>query len=201
MFGEISLESDFALLESIRQHLLDDNFDNVLEESSPTGSGNPPPMFCRSFSFSALFSEESWSDMPLNVDDNNDVVVSSGSTDSGWSPSSDHSHIDVVETTPVKPEPQEVVLEGIEVARETHAPSSGRHFRGVYSTGESSSSSASSDSGSPRPKRRNTGVSSVAGAESGSESLVEMVEMSQLAVVDQWLNDLNTAVFPMPHEL
>ncbi|KAM5554657.1 ethylene-responsive transcription factor 1 [Rosa sericea] len=124
MFGEIDLESDFALLESIRQHLLDDNFDTTfdLEASSPTASGSPPPIYCRGFSFGTLFSAENWSDLPLKVDsDSDDTVVSDAVPDE-------------VTASPVKAEPQEVVEvleEESVVARESHALSSGRHFRGV----------------------------------------------------------------------
>ncbi|KAM1140363.1 hypothetical protein ACFX19_041141 [Malus domestica] len=133
MFEDICLVSDFSLLESIRRHLLDDNFDTTLQELSPTASGSPPPMHSQSLSFSTLFSTESWMDMPFKVEleDTNDVVGSLSDGTDEWSPSSDHHNVDVIESTPVKPEPWEVVREEIVVVLETHTPPSRQHFRGV----------------------------------------------------------------------
>ncbi|XP_043715384.1 ethylene-responsive transcription factor 2-like [Telopea speciosissima] len=85
--------SDFALLESIRRHLLEES------DSSASCSMNFPARnsggamgYCRSSSFSSLFPclTENWGDLPLKVDDSEDMVVYDFLRDAvnvGWIPS------------------------------------------------------------------------------------------------------------------
>nr|POE78353.1 ethylene-responsive transcription factor 13 [Quercus suber] len=116
MFGETGSESDYALLESITQHLLSNDIDNTTTSFSANvydnnyNNINNKPLYCRSSSFSSLFLTESWGDLPLKVDDNEDMVVYNALRDAvnvGWVP-----------------------LLGGE-AREVHARKSGTNFRGV----------------------------------------------------------------------
>ncbi|OWM84886.1 hypothetical protein CDL15_Pgr027673 [Punica granatum] len=76
--GASEMESSHCLLvESIRQHLQEDNVGN--------GSG----FFRRSPSFSSILLAESWSELPLKVDDSEDMVVYGALCDalsSGWDP-------------------------------------------------------------------------------------------------------------------
>ncbi|KAK7854656.1 ethylene-responsive transcription factor 13 [Quercus suber] len=79
MFGETGSESDYALLESITQHLLSNDIDNTTTSFSANvydnnyNNINNKPLYCRSSSFSSLFLTESWGDLPLKVDDNEDM--------------------------------------------------------------------------------------------------------------------------------
>ncbi|XP_030963854.1 ethylene-responsive transcription factor 13-like [Quercus lobata] len=135
MFGETGSESDYALLESITQHLLSNDIDTTTSFSANAYDNNynninNKPLYCRSSSFSSLFLTESWGDLPLKVDDNEDMVVYSALRDAvnnGWVPLSTTTNNDVnvvdLETT--------THHHAVGEAREVHPRRSGTNFRGV----------------------------------------------------------------------
>ncbi|KAJ7961908.1 Ethylene-responsive transcription factor [Quillaja saponaria] len=87
----------------------------------------------RSSSFSNIFLTEEWSELPLRVDDTDDMVIYGALRDAanlGWVPMNE---VDVVRTDQV-----EVVnfkntneTDQVEVAREIHAPRDEKRFKGV----------------------------------------------------------------------
>jgi EREBP-like factor len=117
MFGETTTsESDYALLES-----------NTTSFS--TKAYHNEPLYCRTSSFSNLFLTETWGDLPLKVDDTEDMVVYGALRDAvnvGWVPLPDQSNITTTTTTKTKNNNK-----AVEVASEAHAPRSGTNFRGV----------------------------------------------------------------------
>ncbi|KAM3733322.1 hypothetical protein ACB098_11G126600 [Castanea mollissima] len=155
MFGETGSASDYALLESITQHLLSNDIDNTSATSSSANvydnnynNINNKPLFCRSSSFSSLFLTESWGDLPLKVDNNEDMVVYSALRDAvnvGWVPLSQSNDITAATSmmmmtaataTATNNEVDVVDLEtthqhAVGEAREVHAQRSGTNFRGV----------------------------------------------------------------------
>ncbi|XWS38629.1 hypothetical protein CRYUN_Cryun19dG0147100 [Craigia yunnanensis] len=132
-------ESDLAMLDSIRRHLLGDSSD--LRFTSSTDCTAAPPMFCRSSSFSRLYPclTETWGDLPLQENDSEDMLVFGFLRDAltvGWAPSDNSSTI----FPPIKPEPQEILTETPvnKVDTKTAAkavpavvPAKGKHYRGV----------------------------------------------------------------------
>lgn len=141
--------SDYALLDSIRQFLLDDS-DTRLAVSSANSANTTtcnPPVYCRTSSFNSLYPllTDNWGELPLKENDSEDMVVYSFLRDAltvGWVPSliSDTSDNFGCSSSfpPVKPEPQDnLPVPPIEVpapaaAATTHAPTAkGRHYRGV----------------------------------------------------------------------
>ncbi|KAL0007550.1 hypothetical protein SO802_009052 [Lithocarpus litseifolius] len=152
MFGETDSESDYALLESITQHLLANDIDNTSTTTSSSANVydnnynniNNKPLFCRSSSFGSLFLTESWGDLPLKVDDNEDMVVYSALRDAvnvGWVPLCQSNDITGTTTTSaITTTNNDVNVVGLETthhhhavgeAREVHARTSGTNFRGV----------------------------------------------------------------------
>ncbi|KAF3971411.1 hypothetical protein CMV_004988 [Castanea mollissima] len=153
MFGETGSASDYALLESITQHLLSNDIDNTSATSSSANvydnnynNINNKPLFCRSSSFSSLFLTESWGDLPLKVDNNEDMVVYSALRDAvnvGWVPLSQSNDITATTSmtmmttaTATNNEVDVVDLEtthqhAVGEAREVHVQRSGTNFRGV----------------------------------------------------------------------
>ncbi|XP_057977890.1 ethylene-responsive transcription factor 2-like [Malania oleifera] len=134
-----SMDSDFARLESIKRHLLDDS-----EFLFPpaTGSGGAP-VYCRSSSFSSLFTEN-WGDLPLKENDSEDMLVYGFLRDAanvGWVPSPPESgSFDFAAN--VKSEPQiepEVIRFAecsaapakVEKVEPAVVPPKGKHYRGV----------------------------------------------------------------------
>nr|BAA87068.2 ethylene-responsive element binding protein1 homolog [Matricaria chamomilla] len=60
MIRNNAFDSDFALLESVRRHLLDDN---------------APPMSCRSNNFLFPHLSDSWGELPLQQNDSEDMLI------------------------------------------------------------------------------------------------------------------------------
>ncbi|PON65111.1 AP2/ERF transcription factor [Trema orientale] len=95
MYGQSTTESDLALLESIRRHLLGESDLRIgapIMSSSANNSGTVGPVFCRSSSFSSLYPclTENWGELPLKEDDSEDMVVYGFLRDAvsvGWVPS------------------------------------------------------------------------------------------------------------------
>ncbi|XP_062073908.1 ethylene-responsive transcription factor 1A [Humulus lupulus] len=97
MYGQNSTESDFALLDSIRRHLLGESdlrlgAPIMNMNNSNNSSGSVGPVFCRSTSFSSLYPclTENWGDLPLKEDDSEDMVLYGVLRDAvsvGWVPS------------------------------------------------------------------------------------------------------------------
>ncbi|XVF33616.1 hypothetical protein REPUB_Repub17cG0183500 [Reevesia pubescens] len=141
---EIFSESEFNILESFQRYLLDD-----FEESfaTRTASSNVvlQPLYNRSSSFSGVFLNESWGDLPLKVNDSEDMLVYSAlreAANSGWSPSNgvDVDHLTMVgeaqaveEDSSSSREEKEEIFKVEE--RETNVPPTppprGMHFKGV----------------------------------------------------------------------
>ncbi|XP_042489197.1 ethylene-responsive transcription factor 2-like [Macadamia integrifolia] len=87
--------SDFALLESIRRHLLEESdlsASSSMNIPARSSVGGGAMGYCRSSSFGSLFPclTENWGDLPLKVDDSEDMVVYDFLRDAvnvGWIPS------------------------------------------------------------------------------------------------------------------
>lgn len=101
MSSSSSLESDFAQLESIRQHLLNDDVFDTHTAFNPSSSMDLDILGIYSTAPSHCLAE-TWADLPLNVVED------------------DH-HSD---SRAELPQP-------VRVGRETHAPAKGAHYRGV----------------------------------------------------------------------
>ncbi|KAI3505239.1 hypothetical protein L1887_27244 [Cichorium endivia] len=65
MMGHNGFDSDFALLESIRHHLLDD--------SATTSGGGAPPMYCRTNTLFPCLSD-TMGELPLEQNDSDDML-------------------------------------------------------------------------------------------------------------------------------
>ncbi|OMO59561.1 ethylene-responsive transcription factor 1A-like protein [Corchorus capsularis] len=103
-------DSDLAMLDSIRRHLLGESL--TIPTDCTTAAAAAPPMFCRSSSFSRLYPclTDNWGELPLKENDSEDMVVFGFLRDAltvGWAPS-DYSSANFA---PVKPEPQEIMTE------------------------------------------------------------------------------------------
>ncbi|GMH09574.1 hypothetical protein Nepgr_011415 [Nepenthes gracilis] len=125
-----SVESDLALLESIRRHLLDD---------SETPFGAPAmvpgqltvPVYRRNSSFSSLYPclTENWGELPLKEDDSEDMLVFGVLRDAvkiGWSPETGLSKFPVAV---VKPEPDSPAA-STEISPRSD-PAKEKRYRGV----------------------------------------------------------------------
>ncbi|KAH1106827.1 hypothetical protein J1N35_010595 [Gossypium stocksii] len=134
---EILSESDFDILESFQ--LFFDGFD----ESPPPPPTTTPtcdnivlqPSYNRCLSFSGVFLNENWGDLPLKIDDSGDMLVYSTLRDaanSGWSPSNEADST-AVSSGPCS-EGREKLKEVVERAPNVLLPPSSRrgtNFKGV----------------------------------------------------------------------
>ncbi|XWS45819.1 hypothetical protein CRYUN_Cryun14cG0012200 [Craigia yunnanensis] len=133
---EIISDSEFNILESFQLYLLDD-FDESPATTTSSSSNNVvlEPSYNRSSSFSSIFFNESWGDLPLKMDDSEDMLVYSALRDaanSGWSPSNEV-EVDLTTILAVEDESSREEKEEFKVERETNVPlpPRGMHFKGV----------------------------------------------------------------------
>ncbi|KDP39921.1 hypothetical protein JCGZ_03452 [Jatropha curcas] len=95
MYGQTITESDFAVLESVRKYLLGDSISMSSCNNStinPSVVPSTTPVYCRSSSFSSLYPclSDNWGDLPLKVDDSEDMLLYGVLRDAvtvGWVPS------------------------------------------------------------------------------------------------------------------
>jgi EREBP-like factor len=131
MYGVSDYESDVALLESIRLHLLEDS------DVFTFGAPNNAPIYCRSSSFNNLNPclSENWGELPLKEDDSNDMVLYSVLRDAvnvGWVPSiGAGSPESFMPAGIVKSEPEVESLSEMIVSTPVDVPAKGKHYRGV----------------------------------------------------------------------
>lgn len=131
MFGESvrTGESDLVVLDSVRQHVLDNDLQNIVSSFSAKVYDHDESSHCQSSSFGSLM--ESWGDLPFKVEEVADDTVVYGdlmraAVNVGWVPL-DQNVYDAagMRATTVNPEPQ------VAVGREAHAQRDGRPYRGV----------------------------------------------------------------------
>lgn len=92
MYEQSVYESDLALLDNIRRHLLGDS--DVSTFGAPCNSSGNAPVYCRSSSFNRLYPclSDNWGELPLKEDDSEDMVLYGVLRDAvnvGWVPSLD----------------------------------------------------------------------------------------------------------------
>ncbi|CAO2837854.1 unnamed protein product [Amaranthus hypochondriacus] len=138
-----NIESDLAVLESIRLQLLEDwDPRSIRAPAIISGSG---PVYSRNSSFGRLYPclTNNWGELPLKEDDSEDMFlygVLQDAVHTGWSPEPDsETGSDSRFTIMIKPEPvnnpvrikPEAIENPVSVAKATAAPSRGKHYRGV----------------------------------------------------------------------
>ncbi|PNX73448.1 ethylene-responsive transcription factor 1a-like protein [Trifolium pratense] len=148
MYGNNNFDSDFALLDSIRRHLLGES--ESIFGAPITSSGNTR-VFSRSSSFSSLYPclSDNWGELPLKEDDSEDMVLYGVLRDAvnvGWVPSLQVGSPESISSgfpleLTVKPEPDVMPVKIIPKVESTTvqvvpevlkaAPVKGKHFRGV----------------------------------------------------------------------
>ncbi|XP_004508948.1 ethylene-responsive transcription factor 1A [Cicer arietinum] len=148
MYGHNTFDSEFALLESIRRHLLGES--ETIFGAPTTSSGNTR-VFSRSSSFSSLYPclTDNWGDLPLKEDDSEDMVLYGVLRDAvnvGWVPSlevgsPESISSDFLPEIKVKTEPGVMPVENTPAVLSTAvkvvsdgpkaAPAKGKHYRGV----------------------------------------------------------------------
>ncbi|GAB4858083.1 Ethylene-responsive transcription factor 1A [Ancistrocladus abbreviatus] len=138
MNGMNGVESDLALLESIKRYLLDDS--GTPFELPVSSSGHAPtPVYSRRSSFSSLYPclTENWGELPLKEDDSEDMVLFGVLRDAfnvGWSPEIGTSSFpaEVVKPEPESPASCLTGESGVELSPVgVVAPPKGKHYRGV----------------------------------------------------------------------
>ncbi|KAL4565700.1 hypothetical protein LXL04_029803 [Taraxacum kok-saghyz] len=140
MMRNNGFDSDFALLESISRHLLDDSAMN-----SGGGAGGAPPMYCRTSTLFPFFSD-TWGELPLKQNDSDDMLIARflhEALDFDCLPSPVTTMIPTTtSTTTVKSEPESFVGSPGISSYQAESPSEttgvdvgtqqrGKHYRGV----------------------------------------------------------------------
>ncbi|CAN1748386.1 Ethylene-responsive transcription factor 1A [Linum perenne] len=136
MQGEIiATESDYALLESISRHLLGESI-----TSMNTAAVAGRPVFSRNASFGTMYPclTENWGDLPLKMDDSEDMLLYGVLRDAfhdGWAPNPNPDFAPVsllpeVKLEPAVISPVEVQVPSTPAAAEV-VPPKGKHYRGV----------------------------------------------------------------------
>ncbi|KAG5248886.1 ethylene-responsive transcription factor [Salix suchowensis] len=142
MYGQsLPDQPDYAFLESVRLHLQGETVSTAptttcssynptitATTAAPAASCAPPLAYCRSTSFSSLYPclTENWGDLPLKVDDSEDMFLYAVLRDAvtvGWFPTSEngtHREFDCL-----------AAIHGVTVAEPAVPPSKGKHYRGV----------------------------------------------------------------------
>ncbi|CAK9311139.1 unnamed protein product [Citrullus colocynthis] len=136
MYQSTKTESDLGFLDPIRRHLLGESEISAANAAAP--GGRPTPVFSRSGSFSSLIPclEDNWGDLPLKVDDSEDMMLAAVLRDAvgaGWVPSlgSCDFGLSTVKSEPeVLPVSYPVVVPNVTV-KPTVVPAKGKHYRGV----------------------------------------------------------------------
>ncbi|XP_010919713.2 ethylene-responsive transcription factor 1 [Elaeis guineensis] len=140
---EPSPGAELAVLEFVRQHLLDDPAPSA---GVPSSAVTPPSVYCRSCSFGSLVAAQ-WGDLPFRLDDSDDMVVYGALRDAyshGWNPSPEAGPVTasavVVKSEPVTelPPPTPALAIQVPLAQPAPeapaapaAPAKGKHYRGV----------------------------------------------------------------------
>lgn len=142
MYQSTKTESEFAFLDPIRRHLLGESEVSAAVGAAVPG-GRPTPVFTRTGSFSSLIPclDDNWGDLPLKVDDSEDMLLAAVLRDAvgaGWVPSLNPSAFGSCdfEFAAVKSEPEVLpvsfppVLPNVAV-KPVVVPEKGKHYRGV----------------------------------------------------------------------
>ncbi|XP_039058018.1 ethylene-responsive transcription factor 13-like [Hibiscus syriacus] len=124
-------ESEFNILEYFQRYLVDD-----FEESQATitcSSNNVvlQPSYSRSLSFTSIFLNEGWGDLPLKMDDSEDMLVYSAlrnAANFGWTPLN---QVDLTTSTVAVAVEEKGESVKVERPESNAVPRRGMNFRGV----------------------------------------------------------------------
>lgn len=154
MYGQSLLDQPgYAFLDSVRLHLQGEtvsaapattcSFTPAITATTvaPAANCTPPLAYCRSTSFSSLYPclTENWGDLPLKVDDSEDMFLYAVLRDAvtvGWVPSLKTDQLVQPNFPLVKLEPTENMAvsppsTAVPAAKPAVLPSKGKHYRGV----------------------------------------------------------------------